>query len=229
MPALVSPAAVRREEFGAIRGRVESLSSFPVSFEGMVAVLQNRELAQSFFSDGPPYAGRIALIPDPTTASGPLPGPRPRQRVRRWLPARSPRSRSRPGAKPRSRWPSRRSRSGWGCDESGPRQQRSTGRGRRDAAPRRDAEGQSASPARRPPGGAHRAANGEDRVRRCLSGNGPRPLRQVDAARGAAGALRRIARRHQGAQHHTGGEGAGHGHPGACGPNSGASPSSASR
>ena len=70
MPALVSPAAVRREEFGAIRGRVESLSSFPVSFEGMVAVLQNRELAQSFFRDGPPYAGRIALVPDPTTASG---------------------------------------------------------------------------------------------------------------------------------------------------------------
>ena len=70
MPALVSPAAVRREEFGAIRGRVESLSSFPVSFEGMVAVLQNRELAQSFFSDGPPYAGRIALVPDPATASG---------------------------------------------------------------------------------------------------------------------------------------------------------------
>ena len=70
MAALVSPAAVRREEFGAIRGKVESLSSFPVSFEGMVAVLQNRELAQSFFSDGPPYAGRIALVPDPTTASG---------------------------------------------------------------------------------------------------------------------------------------------------------------
>ena len=70
MPALVSPAAVRREEFGAIRGRVESLSSFPVSFEGMVATLQNRELAQSFFTEGPPYAGRIALVPDPTTASG---------------------------------------------------------------------------------------------------------------------------------------------------------------
>ena len=70
MPALVSPAAVRREEFGAIRGTVASLSSFPVSFEGMVAVLQNRELAQSFFRDGPPYAGRIALVPDPATASG---------------------------------------------------------------------------------------------------------------------------------------------------------------
>ena len=70
MQALVSPAAVRREEFGALRGTVESLSSFPVSLEGMVAVLQNQSLAQSFFEDGPPYAGRIALVPDPTTASG---------------------------------------------------------------------------------------------------------------------------------------------------------------
>ena len=70
MQALVSPAAVRREEYGAVRGTVESLSSFPVSLEGMVAVLQNQSLAQSFFQDGPPYAGRIALVPDPTTASG---------------------------------------------------------------------------------------------------------------------------------------------------------------
>ena len=70
MQALVSPAAVRREEFGAVRGTVESLSSFPVSFDGTVAVLQNESLAQSFFRDGPPYSGRIALIPDPTTTSG---------------------------------------------------------------------------------------------------------------------------------------------------------------
>lgn len=70
MPALVSPATVRREEFGAIRGTVESLSSFPVSFEGMVAVLQNQSLARTFTEDGPPYAGRVALLPDPATASG---------------------------------------------------------------------------------------------------------------------------------------------------------------
>ena len=70
MQALVVPATVKREQFGAIRGTVESLSSFPVSLEGMVAVLQNRSLAQSFFKDGPPYAGRVALHSDPATASG---------------------------------------------------------------------------------------------------------------------------------------------------------------
>ena len=70
MQALVSPATVRREEFGAIRGTVESISSFPVSFEGMVAVLQNPSLARHFSEDGPPYAGRIALLADPKTTSG---------------------------------------------------------------------------------------------------------------------------------------------------------------
>ena len=70
MPALVSPATVRREEFGAVRGTVESLSSFPVSLEGTVAVLQNQSLARTFFQDGPPYVGRVALVLDPTTASG---------------------------------------------------------------------------------------------------------------------------------------------------------------
>ena len=70
MQALVSPATVRREEFGAIRGTVEFLSPFPVSFEGMVAVLQNQHLARSFSQDGPPYAGRITLMSDPATVSG---------------------------------------------------------------------------------------------------------------------------------------------------------------
>lgn len=70
MPALVTPATVRREEFGSIKGTVRSVSPFPVSFEGMVAVLQNRNLAQTFSKKGPPYAGRIALTADPTTASG---------------------------------------------------------------------------------------------------------------------------------------------------------------
>ena len=70
MQALVLPATVKREEFGALKGTVESLSSFPVSLEGLVAVLQNRSLAQSFFKDGPPYVGRVALVSDPATASG---------------------------------------------------------------------------------------------------------------------------------------------------------------
>ena len=70
MRALVSPATVRREEFGSIKGTVESISPFPASLEGMVAVLQNQSLARRFSEDGPPYAGRIALLSDPTTASG---------------------------------------------------------------------------------------------------------------------------------------------------------------
>ena len=70
MQALISPATVRREEFGALRGEVESISSFPISFEGMVAVLQNQSLARTFSEDGPPYAGRITLLPDLTTVSG---------------------------------------------------------------------------------------------------------------------------------------------------------------
>ncbi len=70
MPALVSPATVRREEFGSMIGTVESLSEFPASLEGMTAVLQNQDLARTFSHDGPPYPGRVALTLDPSTASG---------------------------------------------------------------------------------------------------------------------------------------------------------------
>ncbi len=70
MESLVSPVTVRREEYGAIRGTVDSIASFPVSFDGMVAVLQNENLALTFSENGPPYAGRISLLPDPETASG---------------------------------------------------------------------------------------------------------------------------------------------------------------
>ena len=70
MPALVSPSTVKREELGSMTGTVESLSEFPVSLAGMMAVLKNRELATTFSRNGSPYAGRIALTRDPSTASG---------------------------------------------------------------------------------------------------------------------------------------------------------------
>ena len=70
MEALVTPATVRREEYGSLKGRVESVSSFPVSAEGMIAVLQNAGLVRTFSANGPPYSGRIVLEPDPSTASG---------------------------------------------------------------------------------------------------------------------------------------------------------------
>ena len=70
MEALVTPATVRREEHGSLKGRVESVSSFPVSTEGMLAVLQNAGLVETFSENGPPYSGRIVLEPDPSTTSG---------------------------------------------------------------------------------------------------------------------------------------------------------------
>lgn len=70
MEVLVSPSSARREEYGAIRGRVAEIAAFPASLPGMVAVLQSQDLAGAFSADGPPYAGRVALDADPLTASG---------------------------------------------------------------------------------------------------------------------------------------------------------------
>ena len=70
MPALVSPNTARAAEYGYLVGVVQSLSEFPASVDSMAAALQNQELAEAFASTGSPYSGRIALMPDPTTASG---------------------------------------------------------------------------------------------------------------------------------------------------------------
>ena len=70
MQVQVSPVTVRSVEFGSLTGVVESISEFPVSLDGMTALLQNEDLAMTFSSSGPPYAGRVALTPDPATASG---------------------------------------------------------------------------------------------------------------------------------------------------------------
>lgn len=70
MAVLVSPATVKREEFGSMIGKVESRSEFPMSLEGMVAALRNARLADTFSGDGPPYPGRVTLTPDPSTTSG---------------------------------------------------------------------------------------------------------------------------------------------------------------
>ena len=70
MPVLVSPVPVRSVEVGSMTGMVESISEFPVSLDGMTALLQNEDLALTFSISGPPYSGRVVLTPDPTTASG---------------------------------------------------------------------------------------------------------------------------------------------------------------
>ena len=70
MEALVSPSTLRREKYGSVKGTMATVSSFPVSLEGMLAVLQNRDLARTFSQAGPPYAGRVIFTADPSTASG---------------------------------------------------------------------------------------------------------------------------------------------------------------
>ncbi len=70
MDVLVSPTTTEPETHGFVKGVVESVSQFPVSISGIVAVLQNQELAQTFSQSGPPYVSRVRLLPDPSTESG---------------------------------------------------------------------------------------------------------------------------------------------------------------
>jgi HlyD family secretion protein len=70
MEVRIEPATVKKEEFGTLLGRVREISPFPASPEGMLAVLQNRELVARFTRHGAPYAARIELIREPKTVSG---------------------------------------------------------------------------------------------------------------------------------------------------------------
>lgn len=70
MKALIAPDTVRKEEHGAIEGAVAWVSDFPVSQEGMTALLRNPQLVQGFARKGAPYAVRIDLATDATTPTG---------------------------------------------------------------------------------------------------------------------------------------------------------------
>jgi HlyD family secretion protein len=59
----VIPASVKKEETGSLLGLVTSVSSYPVTYEGMVNVLGNEELAK-MFAKGTPYAVQVDFIPD---------------------------------------------------------------------------------------------------------------------------------------------------------------------
>lgn len=70
MEVHVEPTIVKREEYGAIIGRVVSISEFPVTPQGMTADLHNDTLVKRFSEGGAPYAARVRLEPDTTTVSG---------------------------------------------------------------------------------------------------------------------------------------------------------------
>jgi len=70
MLAQVSPATAKKEEFGAIEGKVLSIAKFPSTAEGMQAVLGNAQLVEQFMKMGPLLYTQIDLIEDPKTYSG---------------------------------------------------------------------------------------------------------------------------------------------------------------
>jgi HlyD family secretion protein len=70
MEVRVEPSTVKREEFGSMVGTVVNVSEFPITPQGMAAVLHNDNLVNRFSKDGPRYAASVRLEQDAATQSG---------------------------------------------------------------------------------------------------------------------------------------------------------------
>jgi HlyD family secretion protein len=70
MEVRLEPSTVKREEFGTMVGTVTSVSEFPITPQGMAAVLHNDSLVSRFSREGAPYAAVVRLEPDESTVSG---------------------------------------------------------------------------------------------------------------------------------------------------------------
>jgi len=70
MQVQLEPSTVKREEFGMMLGSVVSISDFPMTPQGMAALLHNESLVSRFSHDGAPYAALVALDEDASTATG---------------------------------------------------------------------------------------------------------------------------------------------------------------
>lgn len=70
MPVRIEPSTVKREEFGTMVGTVVAISDFPMTPQGMAAVLHNDNLVTRFSKEGAAYAATVSLEPDPETVSG---------------------------------------------------------------------------------------------------------------------------------------------------------------
>lgn len=70
MQVQLEPSTVKREEFGMMLGTVETVSDFPMTPQGMTAVLHNETLVTRFSHDGAPYAAKVVLEQDESTATG---------------------------------------------------------------------------------------------------------------------------------------------------------------
>jgi len=70
MVVRVAPSSVKKEEYGALLGRIVEVSDYPATREGMLSILQNDQLVAAYSQEGAPYAARVDLQTDPATANG---------------------------------------------------------------------------------------------------------------------------------------------------------------
>jgi len=70
MEVHLEPATVKREEFGMMLGSIETVSDFPMTPQGISAVLHNETLVSRFTKEGAPYAAKVILAPDAATPTG---------------------------------------------------------------------------------------------------------------------------------------------------------------
>jgi HlyD family secretion protein len=66
----IQPSSVRKEEFGSMVGTVTSVSEYPTSAVGILAVLGNEQLVQRLSKNGAPYTVSVRLEPDSNSQNG---------------------------------------------------------------------------------------------------------------------------------------------------------------
>jgi HlyD family secretion protein len=62
MSVQISPSNVPRQQYGVLLGKVASVGAYPATYDGMLAVLGNEELARMLSVDGAPIEIRVELI-----------------------------------------------------------------------------------------------------------------------------------------------------------------------
>jgi len=70
MDIQISPATIKKEEYGAIKGTVTFVSDFPSTHNGMMRILNNDNLARMLSGSGAPIAIHANLLLNSNTISG---------------------------------------------------------------------------------------------------------------------------------------------------------------
>jgi HlyD family secretion protein len=68
----VSPSDVKKEEYGFIFGKVESVASYPSSTVDMTEKLKNDQLVKQFMTAGPVFETRVCLAKNPSNPVNPF-------------------------------------------------------------------------------------------------------------------------------------------------------------